>query len=501
VKTGKIIPFPLERRAPSPRRKTYTLRIYLVSGPRGQDQEGCEIFRTVKIRGDQTLEDLHCAILCSFERESEHDHAFFIGKGPVGPESVRYRSREKETKRGSGKEERNRCDLADSATLDSLNLEKDRVFHYRFGRTGAWFHLIRVLHVGPAKLWEECPILVDKAGQTPEALPGRRGRTGGDRDARPEHGRGEILHLLLNDSESFRSRQRETPSLRPNTRLKTAVTRLPPRWLDGMCMLLGTKKGDRGKLAVERLMERLPEEKNLRRIWSLLPGSSRKMLDWLLQEKGGWATVRQVASRFGPETETGGSWNAEQLRGTPLGMLRLFGLVFVGINPAGDRKGKIATVPVELRRPLREIVKSPDVRNQDLCLRSLFLQGACPKTPVPSRKVVASGGSLKGRWRELSRLDIRGFLETCPLEKETERFYTYMLGRIRRKPEDFGRVDVRRFLERMIRGSSSWTRLSAYKVGVSWFGRSFAWPAGKDRSSRIRQWARELFDPRQEDLF
>ena len=90
MKTGKVIPFPIERRVPSYQPKAYTLRVYLVRGPYGKELEGKEIFRTLQIRGDQTLEDLHYAILYSFEREKDNDYEFCTGKDPYDRSGVRY---------------------------------------------------------------------------------------------------------------------------------------------------------------------------------------------------------------------------------------------------------------------------------------------------------------------------------------------------------------------------------------------------------------------------
>jgi hypothetical protein len=485
--------------------KAYTLRVYLVSGPFGRKREGQEIFRALKIRGDQTLEDLHYAVLCSFEREQEGGgYEFFFDRDSCGPEYVKYRCTEGEEKPDPEAHETGRPPLSGFATLDSLQLDKDRVFHYRLGAKFPWLHLIHVVSVGPVKLSEEYPLLIEKAGSLPSPSSGQDPVDGGSCTVDPPRGyRREIFSLLLDESHPFHRRQWENVALRPNCRLKTAVSSLPSHWLDGMCMLLGMKKAGHRRLCIEKLQEKLPQEENLRRIWSNLPVSSRKILAWILQEKGGWATIRQFSYRFGQEAEIGWWWNEEQIPATPLGMLQLCGLVYVGKNPAGNRKVKIATVPVELRKPLKQIVQTPDAQKQALSLWNLFLQGAAlpPPTPAATRKILASRIPLKGRWKELGQLDILGFLKDCPLEKETERFYTYMLGRIRREPDGFPRKEVRTFLKEMIRGSSVWNRLAAYKLGVVLFGKRFAQPAKKDNSTRIRQWAEDLFDPKQEELF
>jgi len=139
LSTGKIIPFPFERRIAFPRMKVYTLRVYLVSGPGGRDRQGEEIYRALKIRGDQTLEDLHYAILGSFEREQADGYAFFPHEGSCGPESVRYRcSGEAEDGRDPADPDREEPPLSGFATLDSLHLTTDRAFRYRLRAGGTW---------------------------------------------------------------------------------------------------------------------------------------------------------------------------------------------------------------------------------------------------------------------------------------------------------------------------------------------------------------------------
>ena len=90
MEKGKVIPFPSDRRALLSRPNVYVLRVYLVSGPYGEESVGNEIFRTLKLRGDQTLEDLHHAIFHSYEREHDRYYGFCLGMDPNDPEGVRY---------------------------------------------------------------------------------------------------------------------------------------------------------------------------------------------------------------------------------------------------------------------------------------------------------------------------------------------------------------------------------------------------------------------------
>ena len=54
-------------------------------------KENPEISRTIQIRGDQTLEDLHHALFDAFDRSDEHMYEFQFGKGPMDPKAPRGR--------------------------------------------------------------------------------------------------------------------------------------------------------------------------------------------------------------------------------------------------------------------------------------------------------------------------------------------------------------------------------------------------------------------------
>ncbi len=61
--------------------KLYTLEVYITNGPMSQEfiVKNQVVLRIIEIRGDQTLEDLHCAIFNAFDREEEHLYEFQIG--------------------------------------------------------------------------------------------------------------------------------------------------------------------------------------------------------------------------------------------------------------------------------------------------------------------------------------------------------------------------------------------------------------------------------------
>src|ERR1700731_3807063 len=72
--------------------RLYTLEVFIINGPITEKfaKKNPVISRTIQIRGDQTLEDLHHAIFDAFGREEEHMYEFQFGKGPMDPKGPRY---------------------------------------------------------------------------------------------------------------------------------------------------------------------------------------------------------------------------------------------------------------------------------------------------------------------------------------------------------------------------------------------------------------------------
>jgi len=72
--------------------RLYTLEVFLMGGPISEKfaKKNPVISRTIQIRGDQTLEDLHHAIFDAFDRFDEHMYEFQFGKGPMDRKAPRY---------------------------------------------------------------------------------------------------------------------------------------------------------------------------------------------------------------------------------------------------------------------------------------------------------------------------------------------------------------------------------------------------------------------------
>src|SRR5947209_14121399 len=72
--------------------RLYTLEVFLLSGPITEKfaKKNPVISRTIQIRGDQTLADLHHAIFDALGRWEEHMYEFQFGRGPMDPKAPRY---------------------------------------------------------------------------------------------------------------------------------------------------------------------------------------------------------------------------------------------------------------------------------------------------------------------------------------------------------------------------------------------------------------------------
>jgi hypothetical protein len=138
----------------------YTLEVFITSGPvtRKFIKKNPIISRTLEIRGDQTLEDLHQAIFEAFDREEEHMYEFqFGGKGPNDPQAKRYSLPDPGEEAGD----------VTQTTLDALKLKRDEIFGYWFDFGDDWWHQVNVLGVEQKTPSGVYPKVIARIGQSP----------------------------------------------------------------------------------------------------------------------------------------------------------------------------------------------------------------------------------------------------------------------------------------------------------------------------------------------
>jgi hypothetical protein len=124
--------------------RLYTLEVFLIGGPVSEKfaKKNPVVSRTIQIRGDQTLEDLHYALFAAFDRWEEHMYEFQFGKGPMDPKAPRYVLPDAY---GTERREKNPpAGRVDQTRIDSLGLEVGRSFGYWFDFGDDWWHQINV---------------------------------------------------------------------------------------------------------------------------------------------------------------------------------------------------------------------------------------------------------------------------------------------------------------------------------------------------------------------
>jgi hypothetical protein len=148
----------------APRASLYVVSVFLMAGPVGEKFANKEIRRTIEIRGDQTLEQLHQAIFVAFDRSDEHLYEFQFGKRPFDPDGPNYGVPDpQESKEGGGD--------ARTTTLDDLDLKANRVFGYLFDFGDEWYHQVQVEQIEQAIPTVTYPRVIKRVGQSPPQYP------------------------------------------------------------------------------------------------------------------------------------------------------------------------------------------------------------------------------------------------------------------------------------------------------------------------------------------
>lgn len=145
----------------------YTFEVFIIDGPITEKfaKQNPVLSRTIEIRGDQTLEDLHEAIFDAFDREDEHLYEFQIGgKGPNDPNAKHY-GVPTTFDEAMGQSE-SEGDVAQTA-LDALNLKVGEMFGYWFDFGDDWWHQINVVSIEENIPTGDYPKVTKRIGKSP----------------------------------------------------------------------------------------------------------------------------------------------------------------------------------------------------------------------------------------------------------------------------------------------------------------------------------------------
>ena len=161
------IPIGDAKRKPALQGKLYTLDVFITSGPITEEfaKKNKVIFRTIEIRGDQTLEDLHNEIFDAFDREEEHLYEFQIGgKGHMDRKAKRYvLPMELEDSFG----DRKAAGSVTQTTIGSLGLKVAEAFSYWFDFGDDWWHQIDVVEISDQIPKGKFPRTIKSKGKSP----------------------------------------------------------------------------------------------------------------------------------------------------------------------------------------------------------------------------------------------------------------------------------------------------------------------------------------------
>ncbi len=142
-----------------------------------------------------------------------------------------------------------------------------------------------------------------------------------------------------------------------NTLLPAALNKCPVQWIDGICLNLGLdpKEQRKKKDRVHAVASHLSDREELRAVVDSLSEQGQQALVYVL-EKGGWLKIGSLTRQFGTMDDVGWYWDEEQPPISPLGQLRVRGLLFVGKAGIKGRNYTVAVVPSELRESLKAML-------------------------------------------------------------------------------------------------------------------------------------------------
>ena len=145
----------------------YTLEVFIISGLVNEKfaSKNPIMSRTLEIRGDQTLAELHKIIFKAFDRYDEHLYEFQVGgKGPDDPKARRYGL---PAYQDEISDDFKFVGDVEQTAIDSLKLKKDETFGYWFDFGDDWWHQVNVIAIEKKTPKGRYPKITDRVGQSP----------------------------------------------------------------------------------------------------------------------------------------------------------------------------------------------------------------------------------------------------------------------------------------------------------------------------------------------
>jgi hypothetical protein len=152
--------------SPEALQAVYQVEVALISGPVTDKflKKNPQIIRTIEIRGDQTLADLHEIIFVAFNREEDHMYEFQLkGRGPNDPNADRY-VLSLAMEDGAGDPPAG--DVAKTA-IGALGLAVGEPFGYWFDFGDDWWHQVQVAAIVEPQPNVSYPRITQRIGASP----------------------------------------------------------------------------------------------------------------------------------------------------------------------------------------------------------------------------------------------------------------------------------------------------------------------------------------------
>jgi hypothetical protein len=145
----------------------YTLEVFIISGPVDAKfvKKNPVLSRTIIIRGDQTLAQLHKIIFKAFDRFDEHLYEFQVGgKSPQDPMARRYGFPLYPDEISS---DFKLAGDVKQTTIDVLKLKQDHSFGYWFDFGDDWWHQVNVIEIEQKTPKGKYPKITNRIGESP----------------------------------------------------------------------------------------------------------------------------------------------------------------------------------------------------------------------------------------------------------------------------------------------------------------------------------------------
>jgi hypothetical protein len=144
----------------------YVLDVALIGGPVSDQfiKKNPSVTRTIEIRGEQTLADLHRIIFKAYDRQEEHMYEFQLkGKRPNDPDADRY-GLAMTLQDDFGKPP---VGDVDKTAIGTLGLAVEEPFGYWFDFGDDWWHQVMVMAITEPQPKVKYPRITERVGASP----------------------------------------------------------------------------------------------------------------------------------------------------------------------------------------------------------------------------------------------------------------------------------------------------------------------------------------------